>query len=822
MIRLWLRPAASPGRLTPPVTRRAGATVLVLLALATLAAQAIALSSPGSRAWAANLAWTLAGVVTLAATLTAGMLVTGSRSVREAWLLYAAGAACWIAGALIRDSAALGHAGAGADLCWLAFPVFCIVSFARRVPRPYIYVIFLLDAIPVVLLVLAIIWTVQQRDHAQPFVILFPGLYVLLAANAIQMAGMHRDLRRIPATVLLFTLGFCTLALASLFWVPMGTENGSALARWTGALWTLGLLLISSAALVRSFAPSAYVTLMSVEKESGPHALPAAVAVLGLIVLLTATPRPGILLRAFLLVAAIVLLARVYLVRRQDVQLVAEVVRSRNRLEIAAAAERTRAERLRVLADATSRLKSLILDELLQAFCDGGRTLLGASYAAFGLTTAGCPGFTRFVAAGPDQQVPVQMGGSAREARPPGAVLPPAHAVRLAHLTRRPELAGFPPGQPPMEGFLGVPVAAGNSTHGVLYLAGKHGGFSEDDEALAEMLAANGGHAIANAELYAESQAQQELLTSQNERLRELDRLKDEFIALVSHELRTPLTSIIGYVGLISEEDVGALNADQRNFAEVIERNAQRLLRLVGDLLFLSRIQSGKMAMEFRDTDITEIAARAVEENQPEAERKHIDLVLSATAVPRFSGDPTRLAQLLDNLISNALKFTPDGGKVEVTVAAEQDQAVIAVTDTGIGIPAADRERIFERFFRTENATRQAIPGTGLGLTITKAIVEAHHGTIAVDSEEGRGTTFRIRLPLPPPAAGTAGPAAWHGRERRVAPRWSTSGTASPPAAVPDVLAHLPAGPALYPARHAPMRTATGHTLEPLEVPGDR
>ena len=249
-------------------------------------------------------------------------------------------------------------------------------------------------------------------------------------------------------------------------------------------------------------------------------------------------------------------------------------------------------------------------------------------------------------------------------------------------------------------------------------------------------------------------------LSAQNESLRTLDRLKDEFIGLVSHELRTPLTSIIGYVELLRDERKSGLNADQRNFAEVIERNAQHLLRLVGDLLFLSRIQSGKIAMEFRSTDLTDIATRAVEEMLPEAQRKHIDLVLSAAPVRRFAGDPTRLAQLLGNLISNALKFTPDGGTVEVKLAVERDQAVLAVADTGIGIPAADRERIFERFFRTAIATRQAIPGTGLGLTITRAIVEAHRGTIAVDSKEGRGTTFRILLPLlPVPSPGTEDPA---------------------------------------------------------------
>jgi two-component system, sensor histidine kinase and response regulator len=242
--------------------------------------------------------------------------------------------------------------------------------------------------------------------------------------------------------------------------------------------------------------------------------------------------------------------------------------------------------------------------------------------------------------------------------------------------------------------------------------------------------------------------AQQALqLRSQNESLRGLDRLKDEFIGLVSHELRTPLASILGYVEILGE-DVSGPDAD--HCVKVIERNAQRLLRLVGDLQLLSQIQSGKMAMEFGSADLADIAACAVEELRPEAQRKHIDLALSVTAIPVLSIDLTRIAQLLGNLLSNAVKFTPEGGRVEVRLGREEGQAVLAVTDTGVGIPAADRERIFERFYRTAIARRQEIQGTGLGLTITKAIVKAHHGTISVESDEGRGSTFTVRLPLLP------------------------------------------------------------------------
>jgi PAS domain S-box-containing protein len=246
-------------------------------------------------------------------------------------------------------------------------------------------------------------------------------------------------------------------------------------------------------------------------------------------------------------------------------------------------------------------------------------------------------------------------------------------------------------------------------------------------------------------------------LIAQNERLRELDRLKDEFIGMFSHELRTPLASILGYAEILIEDGLSGPDAD--HCVEVIDRNAKRLLRLAGDLQLLAQINSGQMPMEFRSADLADIAACAVDEIRPEAERKHIDLVLSATAISRLAVDPTRIAQLFGNLLSNAVKFTPDGGKVEVKLGTEGDQAVLTVADTGIGIPAADRERIFERFFRTAIAKRQAIQGTGLGLTITQAIVAAHNGTIAVESDEGHGSTFTVGLPLwPMPAPGTEEP----------------------------------------------------------------
>jgi len=246
-------------------------------------------------------------------------------------------------------------------------------------------------------------------------------------------------------------------------------------------------------------------------------------------------------------------------------------------------------------------------------------------------------------------------------------------------------------------------------------------------------------------------------LSAQNEQLRELDRLKDEFIAAVSHELRTPLTSIIGYIELLEDEGVDGPNTGR--FAEVIGRNAEQLLRLVGDLLFLSRMRSGKLALELQSIDLAEIAAEASAEVRPDAQLKHIDLVLSLAPVPLFAADPGRIGQLLGSLLSNAVKFTGIGGRVEITTGVTDGQAVLTIADTGMGIPAAELDRIFERFYRTEPATRRVIPGTGLGLAIATAIADAHHGAITVESAEGQGSTFTVRLPLRPVPAASADPA---------------------------------------------------------------
>ncbi|TML47218.1 MAG: HAMP domain-containing histidine kinase [Actinobacteria bacterium] len=243
----------------------------------------------------------------------------------------------------------------------------------------------------------------------------------------------------------------------------------------------------------------------------------------------------------------------------------------------------------------------------------------------------------------------------------------------------------------------------------------------------------------------AEAESIQRLLADQNERLRELDRMKDEFVSLVSHELRTPLTSIRGYLELF--RDSGDLTPKQREFLKVVDRNSQRLLELVGDLLFLAKIDAGAFEIDLDEVDLAQVVEESIEACRPMAESRKIELVASIGNPPPLVGDRTRLAQVLDNLVSNALKFTEAGGRVEVTLSSEDEHVLLEVKDTGLGVSPEEQPLLFERFFRSSRATENAIPGTGLGLTITKAIVERHGGWITLESEGNVGTTVRVEIP---------------------------------------------------------------------------
>jgi signal transduction histidine kinase/CHASE3 domain sensor protein len=234
---------------------------------------------------------------------------------------------------------------------------------------------------------------------------------------------------------------------------------------------------------------------------------------------------------------------------------------------------------------------------------------------------------------------------------------------------------------------------------------------------------------------------------------RELDRLKEDFVATVSHELRTPLTSMMGFLEMIREGEAGELNDEQQRVLAIVYRSSERLQRLVGDLLFVARLDANGLQLQFGEVRVAEIVRDTLESTSALARSREIDLRPDVRDVPALSGDRERLSQLVANLVGNAIKFTPAGGRVTVRTFVAGQSAVVEVEDTGIGIPAAEQGQLFQRFFRSSTATEQAIPGTGLGLVISRAIAEAHGGSIGVRSRPGEGTCFRVELPLEPEEA---------------------------------------------------------------------
>lgn len=231
---------------------------------------------------------------------------------------------------------------------------------------------------------------------------------------------------------------------------------------------------------------------------------------------------------------------------------------------------------------------------------------------------------------------------------------------------------------------------------------------------------------------------------------RAADRLKDEFIALVSHELRTPLSSIIGYLEvLLDDPDAERLTEEQTRYMGVIDRNARRLLRLVGDLLFTAQVEAGTVTLQRDQVSLATVLEESIAGLQPKADGAQVTLELEIDAVvPPLSVDGERIGQAVDNLLGNAVKFTPPGGEVCARLTTKDGAAVIEVSDTGMGIAPEAQSSVFDRFYRTTEVTLAAIPGIGLGLAISQAIAQAHGGRLVLASSGPDGTTFRLTLPL--------------------------------------------------------------------------
>jgi signal transduction histidine kinase len=227
---------------------------------------------------------------------------------------------------------------------------------------------------------------------------------------------------------------------------------------------------------------------------------------------------------------------------------------------------------------------------------------------------------------------------------------------------------------------------------------------------------------------------------------RRLERLRDAFVAAVSHELRTPLTSISGFLELLADEEQ-ALSTAGRKYVEVIRRGNDRLRRIVDDLLLVAEIEAQLLELRLAPTDLAELAASTIKDAVPAAAENGIELSLDVNGSLPLEADAARLRQVLDNLVSNAIKFTPRGGLVTLSATNGDGPLRVEVTDTGIGVPADELGQLFSRFYRASSARRRAIPGTGLGLVIARAIVEGHGGTISVEPRDRKGTRVIVTLP---------------------------------------------------------------------------
>jgi signal transduction histidine kinase/CheY-like chemotaxis protein len=294
----------------------------------------------------------------------------------------------------------------------------------------------------------------------------------------------------------------------------------------------------------------------------------------------------------------------------------------------------------------------------------------------------------------------------------------------------------MPPGHLPVRSYLAVPVKGvqGDVVGGLFFGHSHVGVFTEQHERLALGVAAWASVALENARLFADAQA--------------ANRMKDEFIAVLSHELRTPLNAIVGYSRLLRG---GILPPEKAaRGLETLERNATWLTQIVEDVLDVSRIVSGKIRLDVQPVELPVIVDNAVASIQPAAEAKGVRVqTVVDPGVGPVSGDPGRLQQVVWNLVSNAVKFTPKNGRVQVRLERVNSHVEIVVSDTGIGIRPDFIPYVFERFRQADAGTTRRTGGLGLGLAIVRHIVEMHGGTVDASSAgEGQGATFRVRLPL--------------------------------------------------------------------------
>ena len=285
--------------------------------------------------------------------------------------------------------------------------------------------------------------------------------------------------------------------------------------------------------------------------------------------------------------------------------------------------------------------------------------------------------------------------------------------------------------------MLSAPLKVGGKIIGSLGLGNRVSAqpFTGHDRQLLLALADYAAIAIENMRLY--------------EEVRQADRAKSEFVSFVAHELGTPMTSILGYADILTKKEFGSLAPQQEQFVKTIRKNVERMQLLVSDLQDVSRIETGQLLLEIRPTALADVLEDALQAIQVEVDARSQQLMVEIPEnLPLAHADPARLTQILINLLSNAYKYTPPGGHIRVRAWSQAGCVHCAVSDTGIGISPENMDQLFTKFFRSDDPTVRDIPGTGLGLSIVKSLVESQGGTIQVESQIEKGTTFTFTVPV--------------------------------------------------------------------------
>ncbi|TMQ57741.1 MAG: GAF domain-containing protein, partial [Candidatus Eisenbacteria bacterium] len=280
-----------------------------------------------------------------------------------------------------------------------------------------------------------------------------------------------------------------------------------------------------------------------------------------------------------------------------------------------------------------------------------------------------------------------------------------------------------------------VPLLTNEGVLGTITALRRSGrGFTPDDQEQLSMFASQASIALTNAILY--------------ERTKELDRMKSEFVAVVSHEVRTPLTSIKGSLELLGDERFHVLPPPQKELLSICQANTERLISLINDILDFSKLESSKLSLNFETFDVGRVVPEAVDHIRNLAAMRGItiDVHIEGTA-GSVEADPMRVAQVITNLLGNAIKFSPEKGKIEVWARGTEEDVTVDIRDFGRGISQRDLSRLFQRFAQLDSSTTRKAGGTGLGLVISKGIVEQHGGRIWVESTMGMGSTFSFSLP---------------------------------------------------------------------------